>query len=969
MSIIKINSKFKFNKLQTIKTLIVLFSIIIIMLACSFYKNKSVIAEDSIYSAKNLLIGFNRVESVKENVSFPSYAIDPTTKGISVKGAAGASFLYAKTIDVSRLTKNDEIISFQVDSEVSIFKNITVRLIDAHDISNSIAVRFKDGENPNSAVVYAMGEFGNYSLGMNYTDHYPEAGWIINMPRSNYGTVLGGLSLNGHIYIGGETPQKNLNFRYDASEVALYVNTNYHIGGYSGNKMILPLQDATKLTKTWQGFKGTKAYLQVEFTEGAGTVIIDKIMGENLSSVETDEFQNRDMLIFKNESEFNSVIENGVATSILHDGAVNYNYPLPVNVPQNIVLGNITVEKKLIDPTGKDITSQIINNSFNPTQTGKYQLSFSTIDQFKFEVVHKFSFDVKAQPSVFEFPAEIPNTTVKVRDNFFIPNLSVNGGSGLVKFNNYIIYNDKEEQVSAGDIIKIDRTGDLLLKIVALDSIGYTDEKEYPITIDDNVQYFKGGGIPRSLPANTEIIFPELEAFDYLGEPKDSEGKPMTTILYVDGESLGLDRKFETPSSGSVILKYIAGEGTVSEFQSTYSITILSTTSTKSFKDNFIHIGPTVSRTVFSHGIEFSAIGGNQSIGIPYPVAAEETFITFNVLKGIHNSFSSVVVRLTDYYDPNNIVEVSIGNIFSQTPTFYVNGVLTKDMIAFNDNVYPNNNSTTTAYRGLATRSFTLSFNSQYNQFFGTGEQPLSKVTKRFDGLEFKGFARAVLIDIKTENSSTSGTNSIIIEKICNTNFNLDVDQDYRGPTISFAKIMKNESVRLNTLHTLPQAFSYDVLQYFSKEVKVFVYNPSGQVLVNDLVVPTGGHDILLDTYGTYIVIYQAKDEIGNTTRKTYTITVKDFDAPVIVCEAPESTVVVGSMLKIPTYKVTDNKDIEPIVYIMIRRPDGAQLEVQQGKDFSMHIEGLYILSVYVRDASGNSSFIFYSINVVTAYP
>ena len=896
-----------------------------------------------------LIVDRKGVNSVEQEVLFPkdaggkrlsmaAYSGRPslsTQKGLAVTGDENASFRYAKTIDVSSLTQNQELIAVYVDDTTYVqttLSSLSIRLVDAYDETNYVSIIWT------AAAIHApsgliKGGYPGY-VGVQEYGGSPDASAAgIMMDWTGFAP-----SMNYQVYENAY--QGPLNMRYNASESTVYgIDVNGNI------KSVLKADDL-RLRKPWKGFTGNQAYLEVRYEKGNGTIIIGHIMGEPVNTAALTPAQkspDNNMLLFRNPKEI-------PAGGLLHEGAVGYNYPLPKNIPQKR-FSPVSVKRELRNPGGIDVTDDISqDDSFKPKEEGLYSLKFTATDDFGNDVTREFKFRANEEPVPIVFSNPGVQTAVVGR-YYKIPQVSYKGGSGTVNVTYHIEFDGKETQVYPGEVWLVDRAGAMLLIVSATDKIGFSATAEYIVTLDTDIVQFVVSGVPRTLPVGSTVVFPDCVAYNL------AAADPSTTIqLEVNGTALPADRSYTPQSAGLVNLDYVAVGGQGQRLAAErFEINVIAAGRNAPLTGNFRQIvssGTKDIKQVNGVGVIFSASETGQSVMLPYPLASENLSFTVRAFRTYKNAFTDLTFRLTDYFDRNKVIEFSVGNIFG-TQSFYLNGE--KINIASEDAQFVTKATFaanfTAPYGGLSYYDFSINYDNFRQAFMGVnGIRELAVVGFDKVGAPFGGFSEAVLIDIITD--GVTGENAVVLCKAGGVDFQGGYSADNHGPTIGLSSRLELfNAISFGTVYTLPAAYAYDLFSSGSSATVKVTHTDYTNRTVNELEEQsaTTPKPFAFGKYGKYVVTYTGKDIWGNFSSRFFSFTVFTGDAVITPSvEIPETFVTKTDInWTVPQFNVNDGYDMGTgSIFISVRGPNGNYEALTQGGNYIFKNFGLFTLMV-----------------------
>ena len=489
------------------------------------------------YSSSALFTDANGIEKYACGASQPSYSTSKK-KGIEIFAkSSGSSVKYAKTIPLSSLGKDKNLIEYQVvSSAYSEVRAMRITLIDGRDYSNKVSFYTFFSEWAHN-VSYALIEFDGQSLGIN-NERYFE-GIQIGYPRPLYGTVLYENSFYGKDYNG----VRPFSLQYDPEEKALYT--------YSKNKqqLLLDLDDESVLSRPWKGFGGDEIYLEIEFADtSGGSVIVTEIAGTNFEDEIIDAPKDENLITFtRPEKEI----------SAMPDGAVGYGYKIPKPCGKNMFLGDIDVSVSLTHvDSGENVTAKLNGFAFVPDKTGNYSAEYSGRDMFGNVIVRKVPFLVNEKPNPITIE-NIRNEKVTAGRYYKIKVPEVSGGSGKLSVRTEIVYNGRIVTPEDGNFILADKSGKIKIITVATDEIGYTASGIYEVKIDDAKPRLIADGLPDVAYVGDEITFDGIIAKGY-----GVNGEVDLPVKIYLGENLLSGEVYCIENEGELIFTFVVNEGT-----------------------------------------------------------------------------------------------------------------------------------------------------------------------------------------------------------------------------------------------------------------------------------------------------------------------------------------------------------------------------------------------------------------------
>lgn len=886
----------------------------------------------SMYATSALFTDADRIVGYAYAVEQPSYS-SSKEKGIMITArSSGAKIHYAKTINASALTKDDDLIKYQVvSSDASTVSAMRITMIDARDYTNRVSLyTFR---NPwAEQYSYALAEFDGQTWGIN--NERPFEGIAVGNPRPSYGTVLFENSFSGKLY-GGRVP---FSFQYDAEERAVYTYTN------NKQQLVLDLDDETKLSKPWKGFSGDEIFLEIEFAETTGgSVIVTEIAGETFSDA-----------IIKKPIDDNLIVLNSSAAKLsdMPNGAVEYGYSLPVPFGKNLFLGDIDISLELKnETTGEDVTELCEDYYFKPKKTGEYSAIYSAVDLFGNTVERKIVFSVKARPAAIVIERPLGNS-VPINGYFSFEELEVSGGNGNLTVETLVYYNNEAVDMNGENYIFADKTGKIKVVTVVTDEIGYRVSSVYEVSVDVSLAYLRADGLPDSVAVGDTLDFSEIIAFDYEKE-EGVNGFEMPISIYVNGKKLD-GKKYTVKESGKLTVSIYAGEGTDREISRSFDVSVIADNG-KDIEKVFIVDAEKVKTTLFDSGIDFKLDAG-ETILLPNALSDGALSFKASLLNDENSFYDGFFVRFEDFRDPTNAVVFAFRFIGNGKTLVYINGRYSGKTASFTKITYK-----TGDYNGEDANVFDYTFDPNGGCLLSSRGVVLATVSTNTAGMAFNGFlSHAVRVSFGLNDQKK--TASLILNTVANQIINSASyrNGDRTGPTVAYSRKISS-SVNFGDVIIVPSAVAYDVIQSRST-ITVAVYDPDDKLLTENT--PEKEFTVKAEKYGYYRIVYTATDALGNERSEEFHILVRDEIPPVVEITGEVKTVYrVGDQIVLPEIYVSDNCGETFVNWYVISPWLETKLITESGHVFAE--KGKYVLTVEVRDAAYNLTVKKYEIEVI----
>ncbi len=313
-----------------------------------------------------------------------------------------------------------------------------------------------------------------------------------------------------------------------------------------------------------------------------------------------------------------------------------------------------------------------------------------------------------------------------------------------------------------------------------------------------------------------------------------------------------------------------------------------------------------------------------------------------------YGQFDTLVVTLTDYYDANNVINLTYYRNNDNETVFSVNG---KESLL-----------TIPAFEG-----------SVRNAFYEAGTKTIidtanASVKYPINFTSDKAFLTVTLTNVKAESK-------INIREVNNQTFS-DLSVDVVEPEILLGKT-EGGIHELNSVINIYPAELIDVITPIASEnLTVTVKGPDGQPVqdVNGVVVQgvsflSGSYAVRLSDYGKYTITYFYSDKSGNENIVQFFATVQDYEKPNVGLEEKKVTSAkVGEIVTVSKYTATDNKtESDKIVcFVSVITPQ-EEVIVLTGNAFKPNREGIWTVCYYAYDEAGNHCMVTYEVVVEKA--
>ena len=336
---------------------------------------------------------------------------------------------------------------------------------------------------------------------------------------------------------------------------------------------------------------------------------------------------------------------------------------------------------------------------------------------------------------------------------------------------------------------------------------------------------------------------------------------------------------------------------------------------------------------------------GDNMLEFINPISFENFNLGFEVKNGTHN-FKRMVIRLVDYYNSNNVLEIVYGA--NGTGSYFaVDGrqaTMTASFVSNTSLSYQNNAKQLISYSGE-----TLSCDNPF-----TADKVMLSIV-------LEGISGDSAITISRINSQTvSNSRFETVEADMSI---LDIEgRIEKGGTLTVYKPYINDVLTPD----ISENFTMTVLDIDS--ATPCKDNKTGQALQN---VSVESAEIVLEKYGTYTVVYTYVDGFGNVaTRMSFIVVTDDIKPEMRLTENYTKDTVVdieyGKKVTVSGYRVLDNETSEDAleVSILVIMPDNDSIVLESDLSFVPTIKGVYTIYYVCYDEAGNYTTAEYKVNV-----
>ena len=867
------------------------------------------------------------IDEIESDASLQPYTnVTKGQKGIKlITGNLGAKAYYNTPIDLNGMTKDTNVIEFEVlSSDLAYMNSITIRLTDVYDYSNWLAITWKDCSHGSVPVQKGVHSYSYLSC----SNGFSGSCYNSDPDTMRFGTGSAACMVNHTSCFHGKYKMQglwsnmlgtfNCQFNYQTKEFYTYDDKYYR------QRRMADLDSVALMGNyAWNGFTTGEVYLSIEFNGVVGEesgINVLQIAGKNLSS---DSMKLKPIGDIRMDTDMDYII-NG-----LPEGAVGYEYPVPAPVTSNMIRDRFEVNTNLYKVSGgllTDVTSAISDGKFTPDESGTYRITYSYNDAHGFVSSKSYDFNVTAEQAEITLE-QLTDPSPVMLSWFMLPTFSYSGGKG--KLNSaYAVRIDGVEQPVENNRVFIDKNCEIQVDFIVTDYIGYqkTVTKTYVVDYD---KYLVIGSVPVALRSGSKVFFDDFAAYDFNFDP-DEPGYLLEKKLYIDGVLYNAVNGYVVPSNKtSVTLKFCgANKNDASDsISETYVVPVVTVAGSGDMSNFFIgEEGIGVSTKETSVQLSFGDDGFVKFIN---PVAAEDLALAFKINS---SKAEKVVILLEDYQDETVQLKLEFEPYEGTKSAFYVNG----EFIAF---ISGN-------FEGL---SYQISFDNHKYAFYDSGKL-LYTVSKTLNGNVFEGFNGAVKLKFGLEGVSQNC--GLEIETIGNQSFGTEAYKkgDLSAPQFVFDRsVMSSSTVSIGDNYDTPISRGFDVLKG-ATDVKLTVYDPDGNTLYNN-VAATKSYSLTFNRYGYYRLQYKTTDGSRTATKELRFYVLDEVVPEINISEAFPTAAKVGDTIALPMASVSDNVKIA-VQMLYVITPEGRRITISWGDLYGANAS-------YRFGSKGNYTFVY----------
>ncbi len=878
------------------------------------------------------------VSEIRADVSAPAYA--KAGSGVAIySNASECVFQYGNIIDLNALTKDDQLISLLplAGDGITAMSDFSVKLIDVYDSSNVIEYYVYSDFNPNiydqewtyASIIYKGKNYAVRSDGSVVNNK-----WGAVMSVHIHADVLkehaGGIGYGKAEWFCAQTDYANKSFHVNAgiryntvkSQLLMDLSNPEYVG--FGNE--------------WSGFTTGEVYLQVKMKNSSGTcgMIVSEVAGETMSG---ELSSGRMPAGFFLDSETNAQIPNAIVGLSYRVPEVSYyvdSLEGRVEVPEysaklyKEILSPILMEEIPLESGDKS------KYSFVPTEKGQYRLVYTVSDQAgnAFSKDYIFTVEDKKDPCV---NVDI-DKELYVGEYFTIPKIEVLNMSQLTYAKESILYNGVEYSEKTGDVILLEKAGEIKIRCTYKDYLGQElkFEQIYEVLENDKPIINIDGNVPKYVLKGQSLVLPDFSAVTYKNGAATVHNESVRKIT-ADGKEVDLTaRKIEVTQAHNQVIKVVYSALDASQ---EFEIRVIDA---KYLSDRF-----------YASSGEFTSVENNKKYVELF--FEEDVCVDFvNAIPVPSNADLGLVFSLSEFNF--EYVDISFADFVNPTKSIFIRltesrGILYAQLNGLGDKVV-----LTPVSEGGS--EYSISYNSGFGSF-----RPLFTIDEYSNGYDFDFFPSS-LIYLTFDFVGVSAPSSIQLLEVGGNkllsfydgNGEVEEYEDYAMPTLIREKTIYDLALTRGTVVTVPRITVASVFSGFTW-AEITVVAPSGKVLVNGANA-YNDNDILLEEYGAYTITYKV-GYLGASQTITEIFNVrKETPVGISFKETVKNTIEVGDKIVIPELNITGmEEDRETKIYLIT--PDFAIREVKEKEKLTFEQQGIYKLIVVTSDIFNTYSKVF----------
>lgn len=925
----------------------VLFAIMLAMPVAFAYANTQTESPATVAEATQSASLFENTfacDTIVGNQDFPEEYSQPGN-GVKILGNLNqASVRYRNVIDASTLTKDENLIAFQILSmgHADVFDTMYITLTDIYDSSNTVRFRIKQQTWRTEYSMVAVNYDGRWMYIVNQPGH-ANAGNINDPVEDMYGSWVNTPFDAGKSDINGgkiqNVPPLTIKLDYDSGKV--YLDNNGTLC------MDMLNESMVGVGNQWKKFTTGECYLDITYENVMGScgIIVSEIAGQSLSG---------ETLVDTTAPVLKADLPENYMQS-MPDAQKNGAYPLPQFRALDVVDGSCEVEFSL-SQSGVDVTDSVLVEDGNIyfRRAGTYDLNFTSEDKSgnparkTLRVVCEDSI-----PLIDIHFAQEPETAY-IGSQFYLPEIVAEGGSGNLELTYDVYYNNKKITVPESRYLDLTEEGEIRILCEVKDYIGTlaSSAEEFVIEVlppQQTVLYV--GGVPHSATKGKQLVLPDFEAINYNHQEGEAGYYPEKKVT-VNGVDVTDTLTYTVTEEAKTVLEvvYSAGEG-AARGEKKFNLIVIDP---KNVEDYFIY-GEGV--TVNGDGAESRRYtqfdcSTDMTYLLSQPVMSD--YLEFELIAG-NSNFEYFDVVMEDYYSGATVF-FRFKPITDNTTSSYMqlNGIGSDYTV--NGSFYS------------TTNSFSFIYDNETKTLLTGAGDSVCTVARTADGQTFDGFeSGAVRFSVRTNVRTEGESCKIRFYSVSNQNF-ISPFQDRFNPEAHYFTPMEYRSISIGDEFVVAGAVAYDVLDCNS-EISVSLVAPDGTKLL-DKAPCDQNYTFKAEQYGRYTITYYIFDSVNrdeNMDCDRFNVIVRDEEPPVIcVQKKPAANISLGEMIERPVFTVTDNYSETTECGVYVKDTNGYYIDISaaDAEGYVPQARGEYIVYILAYDEAYNACVTQFNVTV-----
>lgn len=715
---------------------------------------------------------------------------------------------------------------------------------------------------------------------------------------------------------------------------------------YANGMKVIRLDDLNTFEEAWKGFTTGEVKMTIKgdkYSRPCARLLITRIGINNL---------NQTILVDEKAPEIN-VDYAGYSEDTLPSACKGYSYPVFNAKGMDNAAGAVPVKTTVYYGYNSEQRFQVevVDGKFKTDRLGYYTIEYSAVDNYGNVGKKAVTIECTADSAdITVAPQGVYTTTVKTGELLFPADIAYEGGTGIATTWATVKTPDGTE-ISLKNGYRPEEAATHTVILYVTDILGKTATYTYDVEVTVNTKpvFLDDVVLPKFFLSGYNYTLPTLSAYDYSSGVKEIA----TTISVKDGAGERVLKdgvgNFTADENGYATISYNA-IGSKGLTQKQYQVPVVATGMEEDSLD----------MTTYFYGENLTKVATNNSIKIGSTTSTEYHFINpviahkFNMQFSITgNAFECLQLIFTDSKDATRqfTVEIEKSSNPDENALLKINGIATRERPS-------------AGFYGNSLFSFS------YDELGKTIQEGalLKQAIKNADGSLFEGFS-SDLMYVSVRMIGVEGTAELEWKNFGGQTLS-KMDMDMIKPLIALSQDYQS-SYEYKSVCEIYPAISVDVLCPETIN-SLTVYDPNGDIVkdINGMLLSgvsfAQSYFVQLDYYGSYSVVYTAKDLSGRTQTYYAALFVADNEEPIISLQGEvKSQIKLGEKIKIVSAFAVDNVDENVAVYTYLVDPDGIITSVENGGSVVATKKGVYQIRYMSIDSFGNYKLFTVQVTVV----